>query len=358
MKFVFALMSLFFSFMAFASDDNILRVFTWEGYVTDKDVAAVNKVLEAEKNPVRVKVIPTWAEGPEQMYQIIREGKCDLSFLTLNYIKADKEKTAKLLQTIDISKLKNYSSVVPSLKSIGMGIKDDSKQPFYVPFGGGAYGIWANMKKIKKEDLPTSINDLKNPKWKDKLSLTSGQIQPNIALALMAAGKAPFLINDLIIAGKKEEAQAVQKEIQPILNQIYAQIKPTDFWANAPDFKDHLSLVAGYGPEIAALKAKGEDWQLVNFKEGNTVWLDTMNIMASVQGDKLKAAYAFIDYFLSDAVQNRVVDSLSMVAVTTAVKNPLLEKNANFFDQKLFWPPYDIAANNIMRSMSDAAMKK
>jgi spermidine/putrescine-binding protein len=68
-----------------------------------------------------------------------------------------------------------------------------------------------------------------------------------------------------------------------------------------------LWIVASYGPEIAALNRKGQDWQLINFKEGNTVWLDTMNIAKGVSGKKLEAAELFIDYFLGKEVQNRVV---------------------------------------------------
>lgn len=56
-------------------------------------------------------------------------------------------KIAKLLQPIDTNKLKSYNNVLPALKTIPMGMTDG--KPLYVPYGGGAYGIWANMKKIR-----------------------------------------------------------------------------------------------------------------------------------------------------------------------------------------------------------------
>lgn len=55
-------------------------------------------------------------------------------------------------------------------------------------------------------------------------------------------------------------------------------------------------------------------------------------------------------------VQNRVVNGLSMVAVTSTVKNPLIEANPKFFEQGFFWPPYDTVADNMMKKMSDDAM--
>ncbi|CAK0740279.1 Spermidine/putrescine-binding protein [Gammaproteobacteria bacterium] len=338
------------------ADDNKLHIFAWEGYVAAEDITTIDQLLEKAGNPVRIEVIKPWAEGPDQMFNVLRSGVADLSFLTLNYIKMNQEKTAKLLQPIDTSKLSNYGKVLPALREIPMGVQ--AGKPLYVPFGGGAYGIWANTKKVTPAEMPKSLNDLLDPKWKGRLSLTKGQIQPNIALVLMAMGKPPFYINDLIVKGNRDEVVKLtdrKSEAQTKLNQLYAQVGA--FWDAAPEFPDNLQLVASYGIEIAGLRAKGEQWELVEFKEGNTVWMDTMNIHNSVKGDKLQAAYTFINYFLTPAVQNRVVNGLSMVSVTSEVKNPLIEANPNFFDPTKFWPPYEVQADNVMKNMSNEAMR-
>jgi spermidine/putrescine-binding protein len=353
--FACCLSTLTFSSLTHADTDK-LRIFAWEGYVASEDVAAVDQLLEKSGNPVRIEVIKPWAEGPDQMFNVLRSGSADLSFLTLNYIKMNKEKTAKLLQPIDTSKIPNYGKVLEALREIPMGMREN--KPLYVPFGGGAYGIWANTKKVKPDDMPKNLNDLFEPKWKGRLSLTKGQIQPNIALVMMAMGKPPFYINDLIVKGDRSGVVGLtgrKSEAQTKLNQLYAQVG--SFWDGVPEYSDNLHLVASYGLEIAGLRAKGEQWELVAFSEGNTVWMDTMNIHSSVKGDKLKAAYTFINYFLSPAVQNRVVNSLSMVAVTNEVKNPLIEAKPNFFDPTKFWPPYETQADNVMINMSNEAMR-
>lgn len=356
MKRLLALLALLWVCLGGAHATEILRVFTWDGYVPESDVAAVNRLLAERKIDVRVQVIRPYAEGPEQMFDVIRAGKADLSFLTLNYIQMQEGRVANLLQPVDTSRLKNYGKVLPTLGRIPMGLA--AGKPLYVPFGGGAYGIWANMKKLKPAELPRKVADLLDPKWKGKLSLTSGQVQPNVALAFMAQGQDPFLLNLLVRTGKRAEAErlaASDSATQKILNTLYGQVG--EFWDTAPSFKDSTPLVASYGIEIAGLRAKGADWRLVSFADGNTVWMDTMNIVKTVSGAKLEAAYVFIDYFLSETVQKRVVEELSMVAMVSTVKNPLLNANPRFFAESRFWPPYERQADNLMRGMSDTAMQ-
>jgi spermidine/putrescine-binding protein len=333
-------------------------VFTWSGYVTDADVAAVNAELASRRIDVQVKVISPFAEGPEQMFDVLRKGEADLSFLTVNYIKMQGGRIAKLLQPIDTSRLSHYDNVLPVLAHLGMGVQDG--KPLYVPFGGGAYGIWADMDRLRPDELPRSLQDLLSPRWRGKLSLAIGQVQQNVAMAFMAQGEPPFLLNQLIQAGKRSDglrfAMGDSAE-QRYLNALYAQVGPKGFWTDAPTFDGGFLLVASYGPEIAALRARGRNWQLVDFKEGNTVWMDTMNIVQGVSGAKLDAAYVFIDHILSDPVQRRVVDGLSMVAVVSTVKNPLRDANPHFFAEDRFWQPYDRVADNAMQLMSRNALK-
>lgn len=336
-----------------------LRVFTWEGYVEPHEVKAVNALLKDKGyGDYTVEVISPWAEGPEHMFKILRAGKADVSFLTLNYIKMQSDKIAKLLQPINTSspRLTNISALSPALTAIPMAMRDG--KPLYLPWGGGAYGIWANMDKLKQSDLPTSVKDLWDPKWKGKLALSSGQVQPNVAIAALAMDKAPFYVNDMAAdrGGLAKESE-IDSPLQQKMNSLYAQV--SQFWPGGPDFKDpKVLLVASYGIAASAINAEGGNWSLVNFKEGNTVWLDTINFHQSVTGRKLEAAEIFANYFIGKEVQERVVNGLGMVAASSLVdKNPLIDANPNFFSVEMFWPPYKKAADNVMLLVSERAMK-
>ncbi|WP_019614249.1 ABC transporter substrate-binding protein [Psychromonas ossibalaenae] len=336
--------------------DNKIRVFTWEGYVEAQEVQEINRILLQKGYGYKIEVIRPWAAGPEQMFEVLRKGKADISFLTLNYINMQSRRIGKILQPININspRLPNYKRLIPALKDIPFGMHKG--QHLYVPWGGGAYGIWANMSVLKEKELPVSVKDLWSPKWKGRLSLTAGQVQPNISLVMLALDKPPFYLNDV----KRHELQlltTVNSEIQVKTNQLYANVG--HFWDAGPDFsKKDLVLVSSYGIGASAENRQGGKWKLLPLIEGNTVWLDTINIHKSVNGRKLEAAEIFINYWLGAKVQNRVVNDLGMVSASLDVSNPLLSADPDFFKQGFFWPPWEKQADNVMRSISDNAMGK
>lgn len=80
-----------------------LNIFTWDGYVAPEEVTAVNALLKEQGYDIEVRVMDTLAEGPEQMFDVIRSGDVDVSFLTLNYINMEGVPFSNLLQPIDVS---------------------------------------------------------------------------------------------------------------------------------------------------------------------------------------------------------------------------------------------------------------
>ncbi len=330
-----------------------LNVFTWDGYVQPDEVSAVNAILKDQGYDVEVRVIDTLAEGPEQMFDVIRTGNVDVSFLTLNYIQMEGLPFSNLLQPIDTSspRLTNAEALLPELSAIPMGMSDAG--PLYLPFGGGSYGIWANDDVVTTH--PASVSDLLKPEWKGRISLTDGQVQPNVALALMAMGEAPFAVQDASGDRKKmAEMQKADGPLQQTVSALYDQVG--FFWSAGPEFRDDLAFVASYGPGAAAHVATGGNWSIVNFEEGNTVWLDTINFSKKLEGSKLEAAEIFANYFIGKEVQERIVNGLGMVASSTLVEaNPMLDENPEFFAEELFWPPYTKVANNVMNMLSKRA---
>jgi spermidine/putrescine-binding protein len=340
--------------------EEAIRVLTWEGYVLPEDVKEVNSILKKEGYPYKVEVISPYAAGAEQMFRLIREEKCDIMFLTIFFIKMQGDKTSRLLEPInmDSPRLTNYKYLIPGLKEISMGL-DSNHRPLYIPWGGGTYGFYADTRKVKPSEIPSSVSDLWDRKWKGKISLNIAQPWYNIGLVLMSLGKNPFYINQLILSGKRKEAISLcdsESEIQRKTNELYRQAG--HFWKNSPEFREKLVIVSSWGPEILGENAKGAGWKFIEFREGNMLWLDTINFRRGLPERKKEAAEIFANYFIGKKVQTRVSKGLAMVAASSlAESNRMIEVNPNFFRQDMFVPPYTKIADNLMQTVSNRALQ-
>jgi len=351
---------------ASAKTKETLRILTWEGYVTKNDLTAVNSLLDEQGYLYEAKVISPLSEGAEQMFDLIRGEKADITFLTLFFIKMMNEQTSKLLQTINTEspRLSNYKHLLPSLTSLPMGMQyaNDSSgigSPLYIPWGGGAYGFYVNRNKVSEVDTPKSVKDLWSQKWKGKFSLNAPQEWYNIGLAFMSMGKSPFHLHDLVLSGNRNEIiQSMRKSssLQKSLNQLYANAG--QFWNSSPEFNNDLLIVSSWGPEITRENNAGGNWKMVDFEEGHMVWLDTINFVKGLSGKKLEAAEIFANYFIGKTVQDRIVNELSMVAASSLVKNESgLGDATRIFKENMFVPPYDSISYSIMGRMTNTAKK-
>ncbi len=344
-----------FHFQLFAAEK--LRIFTWEGYVTDNDITQVNKILLAKGYNYQAEVITTKAEDADQMFSVIRNKQCDISFLTLFFIKMHGEQISRLLQPIDINspRLTNYKYLDSELTQIEMGMQQG--KPLYIPWGGGIYGFFIDGNKVKSEDIPTSVKDLWASKWHKKFSLNEGQFWYNVGLTLQALDFHPFYLDQL---ARENDRRSLKKLVSKKgvafnkLKQLYNNAG--GFWQSSTKFTDDLEIVSSWGPEIKAQNNKGENWQLINFEEGHLAWLDTINFVRGLKGEKLEAAEVVANYFINNKVQQRIVNELSMLPASVNLESRgLLDKYPDLFNADLFVPPYSQLSYSIMKQMVEKA---
>ncbi len=346
--------------ISFAQATQSLRIFTWDGYVTDADIGNVNVLLAEKGYDIKVEVIDTFADDADQMFNVIRSGHVDVAFLTLFFIKMKGQRVQRLLQPIDTAspRLTNYKALEPTLTDIPIGMEGSDK--LYIPWGGGAYGFYANRDVVDQKELPTSLADLWEPRWKGKVSFNRSQEWYNIGITLMAMGRSPFYINQLVEQDKRQELMELKADNSGFVKKLTLLYgNAGNLWNSGPVFNDELHIVSSWGPEIIRENKKGANWQLIQFKEGNMVWLDTINFVNTLQGKKLEAAEVFANYFIGKQVQDRIVNTLSMVAASTLVdRNPLIDNNPAFFQNELFVPPYDTVSGNVVTSLTNKALAK
>lgn len=330
-----------------------LRIFTWEGYVTVEDIVQVNQILLREGYDYQAEVIETKAEDADQMFSVIRNKRCDITFLTLFFIKIHSEQISRLLQPIDIysPRLKNYKNLDPELTQIPMGMQQG--KPLYIPWGGGVYGFFVNTNKVENKDIPTSVEDLWTAKWRNKFSLNQGQFWYNVALTLQALNYHPFYIEQLAQKNDRSEIKKLLSE-QGIVIKKFRQLynNAGGFWKTSTEFTENLEIVSSWGPEIKIQNAKENKWQLIDFEEGHLAWLDTINFVRGLKGEKLAAAEVVANYFISKKVQQRIVTELSMLPASINLDSRgLLDQYPNLFDADLFIPPYSQLSYSVMQQM-------
>ncbi len=332
-----------------------LKILTWEGYVTDQDVTVLDKQLAYEGYPFHVEIVKPYASGAEQMYSLLRAGDVDITFLTLFFIKMSHQRIQKYLQPIDTTspRFTHLDSLVPQLTDIAMG--KEGNDLFYLPFGGGVYGFFSNDPAVGASG---DVNMLWRDELQGKFSLNTSQPWYNVGLALMALGKPPFYLNDLILKGKRREAKIfATTKVLPKLTALYRSSGAT--WSISPSFNDGLSVVSSWGPEIFRQNAQGGSWRKIDFTQGDMVWLDTLNLAAHLEGQKLAAAELVLNYFISPQVQKRVASELSLYpAHPGALPYANIAIDTGSFRSDMFVPPYNFIADNLINTITDEARKQ
>lgn len=330
-----------------------LRIFTWAGYVTAEDITQVNKILLNKGYNYQVEVIATKAEDADQMFSVIRNKQCDITFLTLFFIKMHGEQISRLLQPIDINspRLSNYKNLDPELTQIPMGMQ--SGKPLYIPWGGGIYGFYVNTIKVKPQDIPRSVKDLWTDKWRNKFSLNQGQFWYNVGLTLQALDYHPFYLEQLAQKNDRSTLKILLSQQGVVLNKLKQFYNNAGgFWQSSTQFSEDLEIVSSWGPEIKSQNDKGGKWQLINFEEGHLAWLDTINFVSGLKNEKLAAAEVVANYFIDKKVQQRIVDELSMLpAAVNLESRGLLDRYPNLFRSDLFVPPYSQLSYSLMQQL-------
>ncbi len=335
-----------------------LRLLTWEGYVQPQELAAVNQLLEQAGYPYEAVVIEPLAEGADQMFNIIRRGGCDISFLTLFFIKMDHEQTSRLLQPINTRspRLGNYRHLIASLTHIPMGVVNE--QPLYIPWGGGVYGFYYNAAKVPASEVPQSVQALWTPQWRHRFSLNQSQPWYNVGLALMSMGLPPFEVQQLARAQNRQELLRLSAPGSPLQQRVTALYDQAGhFWTHSPAFRDDLLIVSSWGPEITRENQQGAHWRPLEFREGRMVWLDTINFVKGLSGRKLEAAEIVANYFIGPQVQTRIGKTLSMIPASALAEDADTQTASAFFATDYFVPPFDDVAHSLMKGIYERAMQ-
>ena len=77
-------------------------------------------------------MIQPLAENAAQLYEQLRLNQCDIAFVTLFFLKMERQQLTRVLRPINVDspRLGNYRFLLPGLQKIPMGMRDNARSIF------------------------------------------------------------------------------------------------------------------------------------------------------------------------------------------------------------------------------------
>ncbi|MBI9019337.1 MAG: extracellular solute-binding protein [Phycisphaerae bacterium] len=318
-----------------AKEKVTLRMLIWEGYAP-KDLEKAFAQEIKNKYDIDVSFEKTFVSNPDEFSVALKKDKADIISPSHHQPKDEQYKliTGKLTLALDMDKIPNYSNVLPALQKADYITVSD--KVYGIPVVRGPYGLVYNTTIIKEE--PKSWNIFFDPQYKDKYTISGDFYEANVFTVALACGVSE---KDIFNPAKVAKPEVTEKL------KIFAE-NAHSFWIGVDTEKDlkGLALATSWGFSLPALKKLGEEWKLATPDEGTTGWVDNFMLSSRVSADptKLKIAYEWLNFVLSDQYQTYCVRGLGCPPVTTSVKGKL--KKEEIAKYHLDDPNY--FANNII----------
>jgi spermidine/putrescine-binding protein len=266
-----------FARVSFAQAKN-LSYFTWSGYEAKNLHQAYSDKYGKEPDAA------FFADEEEALNKVRGGFSPDLIHPCYNTV--GRFRDAGVIQPIDVSKLKNWPTVFPTLKEVG-GIQADDGKFWIVPFD------WGTSSVIYRPDLANVTEEswriLTDPQFKGKISfLDSPDNVAAIAGLLVGAEK----VMDL----SDEEMKQAEEE----LRKLHANVR--FYWSDQAQLEQALAsgeVVAAWGwmSSVNNLKKQGIDVKYMQPKEGVMTWVCGL-VRGKAGGADEAAVYDFIDAML------------------------------------------------------------
>src|SRR5919201_4658708 len=265
-----------------------LNVVDWEGYTDPSFVKQFEKQTGCQVNSV-------YAGSSDEMFTKFTSGgggQYDLaSFSGDASLRAIK---SGAVAPVDTSKLTNFSSLAPQLRSPPFNTVDGKH--YGISFMWGANVLIYNKDKVKP--APTSWSILYDPKYKGKITVPDNPIQIADPALQFFGAKNPYAISQDTL----DKVKAKLKEQRPLVRKYW--VLATDF---EQLFKSGDAIVgAGWPLMTVDLRKAGMNVKEVIPKEGVTGWSDSW--MLSKNARHPICAYKYMNYVTRPDIQVKVAD--------------------------------------------------
>jgi putative spermidine/putrescine transport system substrate-binding protein len=193
---------------------------------------------------------------------------------------------------------------------------------------------------IKKQPAAVSWAELLNNAWKGRVALLNdpGILTQDAGNAVQAAGLMKF----------KDLGNMTRKEMDRLFAILTAYKKRGHFRGFWVTFNESVNLMASkevviesmWSPAVALLVAQGVNCRYAYPKEGMRGWCSAQGIMKHVTGDKLNAAYAYLNWMTDGFLGALIMRQGYYIANGTSLKRWIAGPGKQYgfsTDEYAFW---------------------
>ena len=248
----------------------VVNVFNWGDYIDPE----VNKEFEEETG---IKVIYSEFATNEEMYQRLEPGNVSYDVAMPSDYMIEKMINNDMLETIDMSKLENYSKIDDRFKSLPY----DTDNKYSLPFMWGTVGIVYN--KTMVDDVVDSWNILWDPKYAGKIFMYDSE-REGIMAALKKLG---YSMNTRDPKELEEAKQELIKQAPLVLSYVGDEGKGKMISGEA-------ALMIAWAGDAMVMIEENPDLAFALPKEGTNFFVDGIVIPKGAKN--IENAHKYIDF--------------------------------------------------------------
>lgn len=251
-------------------DQTVLNVYNWGDYI-DEDIF---KTFEEETG---IKINYETFATNEEMYTKIKKGGTKYDIAIPSDYMIEKMIKEDLLETIDLTKIPNYSNINDRFKNLDF----DPENKYSVPYFWGTVGIIYNTNLIT--DPIDSWDVLWDEKYAGKFTMIDSQ-RDSIMVALKKLG---YSMNTKDLGQLEEAKEALIAQKPLVLAYVGDNVKDMLI-------SEEAAMAVVWSGEASAVIQEYDYFEYILPKEGSNMWFD--NIIIPKGAKNIDAAHQFIDF--------------------------------------------------------------
>jgi len=321
MKYVFTLcvfaITLVHSVNGYAASDKKIVVYNWTEYIPSKAIKTFTRETGIEVD------YRTYTSNREMYNKVknAKEGEIDVVVPSTYYI--SRMQKEGLLHTLDLSRIYNFSQLIPSLLNRSF----DRGNKFSLPYLWGSTGIGVNAKKIDPKTI-TSWMDLWDPRWSGRVVLTD-DIREIFHMGLTLRDYSTNTSDGYELNSAFRQLKTLMGAVSAVEGDSPGQVYL--------DGRADIGMI--WSGEVIQAQKENPDIHYIYPEEGAVFWIDSFAIPANSKN--VKEAHRFIDFMVGLEVASQSVEELGYATVNMLARMNLPEA---IRDNPIIFPSDDLVA--------------